>query len=40
MVMDHNLAVHDPHAQSRPASGTDLTVLNLSKRLRDPEQGG
>ncbi len=37
MVMDHNLAVHDPHEQSHPASREDLTILNLSKRLRDPE---
>jgi hypothetical protein len=35
-VMNHNLALDDPDRPS-PTSSTDLTVLNLSKRLRDPE---
>lgn len=35
-VMNHNLALEEPDRPS-PASSTDLTVLNLSKRLRDPE---
>ena len=35
-VMDHNLALGGPDAPSL-TSGTDFTVLNLSKRLRDPE---
>lgn len=35
-VLDHNLALCDPVAPTS-TSGTDLTVLNLSKRLRDPE---
>jgi hypothetical protein len=37
-VMDHNLALGDPDAPSpSPTIGTDFTILNLSKRLRDPE---
>jgi hypothetical protein len=39
-VMDHNLALDEPPGPSRQANGADLTLLNLSKRLRDPEQGG
>jgi hypothetical protein len=35
-VMNHNLALEEPDAPS-PTSSTDLTVLDLSKRLRDPE---
>jgi hypothetical protein len=39
IVMNHNLALADPDRAS-PASDTDWTVLNLSKRLRDSERGG
>jgi hypothetical protein len=35
-VMNHNLALEEPDAGS-PTSSTDLTVLDLSQRLRDPE---
>jgi hypothetical protein len=35
-VMNHNLALDDPDRPS-PTRSTDLTVFNLSKRLRDPE---
>jgi hypothetical protein len=35
-VMNHNLALDDPDGVT-PTSSTDLTVLDLSKRLRDPE---